>query len=42
MDIVGKRYLYFMISLIAIVPGLIGLMRWGLPLAVDFAGGSLV
>lgn len=42
MDIVGKRYLYFMISLIAIVPGLIGLMLWGLPLAVDFAGGSLV
>ncbi|NUM46737.1 MAG: protein translocase subunit SecF [Anaerolineales bacterium] len=42
MDIVGKRYLYFAISLIAIVPGLIGLMLWGLPLAVDFAGGSLV
>lgn len=42
MDIVGKRYLYFAISLIAIVPGLIGLVLWGLPLAVDFAGGSLV
>ncbi len=42
MDIVGKRYLYFAISLIAIVPGLIGLIFWGLPLAVDFAGGSLV
>jgi len=42
MDIVGKRYLYFAISLIAIVPGLIGLALWGLPLAVDFAGGSLV
>ncbi|HLF90892.1 MAG TPA: protein translocase subunit SecF [Anaerolineales bacterium] len=42
MDIVGKRYLYFAISLVAIVPGLIGLVFWGLPLAVDFAGGSLV
>ncbi|MCB9135711.1 MAG: protein translocase subunit SecF [Anaerolineales bacterium] len=41
MDIVGKRYLYFAISLIAIVPGLIGLIFWGLPLAVDFEGGSL-
>lgn len=41
MDIVGKRYLYFAISLVAIVPGLIGLLLWGLPLAVDFAGGSL-
>jgi preprotein translocase subunit SecF len=42
MDIVGKRYLYFLISLILIVPGLIGLIVWGLPLAVDFAGGSIV
>lgn len=41
MDIVGKRYLYFAISLIAIIPGLIGLLFWGLPLAVDFEGGSL-
>jgi preprotein translocase subunit SecF len=42
MDIVGKRYLYFLISFILIVPGLIGLLVWGLPLAVDFAGGSIV
>jgi len=42
MDIVGKRYTYFLISLILIVPGLIGLIVWGLPLAVDFAGGSIV
>jgi preprotein translocase subunit SecF len=41
MDIVGKRYLYFAISFITIIPGLIGLAMWGLPLAVDFAGGSL-
>jgi preprotein translocase subunit SecF len=42
MNIVGKRYLYFAISLIVIVPGIIGLIIWGLPLAVDFSGGSLV
>ncbi|HBX69621.1 MAG TPA: protein translocase subunit SecF [Chloroflexi bacterium] len=42
MDIVGKRYTYFAISLSLIVPGLIGLIIWGLPLAVDFAGGSIV
>ena len=42
MDIVGKRYTYFLISLILIVPGMIGLIIWGLPLAVDFAGGSVV
>ncbi|MFN2234395.1 MAG: protein translocase subunit SecF [Anaerolineales bacterium] len=42
MDIVGKRYTYFLISFFLIVPGLIGLFVWGLPLAVDFAGGSVV
>ena len=42
MDIVGKRYLYFLISLILIVPGLVGLIIWGLPLSIDFSGGSVV
>ena len=42
MDIVGKRYLYFLISLILIVPGLVGLIIWGLPLSIDFSGGSIV
>lgn len=42
MNIVGKRYLYFFISLVLIVPGAVGLAVWGLPLAVDFSGGSLV
>ncbi|MDH5605345.1 MAG: protein translocase subunit SecF [Anaerolineae bacterium] len=42
MDIVGKRYLFFAISLLLIVPGLIGLAAWGLPLAIDFTGGSYV
>ena len=41
-DIIGRRYLYFAISLILIVPGIIGLANWGLPLGVDFSGGSLV
>ncbi len=42
MDIVGKRYFYFLISFLLTVPGLIGLILWGLPLAIDFAGGSLL
>jgi preprotein translocase subunit SecF len=42
MNIVGKRYLYFLISLILIVPGLVGLVIWGLPLSIDFEGGSIV
>ncbi len=41
LDIVGKRYWYFTISLIIIVPGLISLLIWGLPLGIDFTGGTL-
>lgn len=41
-QIIQRRYLYFAISLLIIVPGLIGLAVWGLPLSIDFTGGSLV
>ena len=41
-DIVRRRYLYFGISLLVISPGLIALLIWGLPLAIDFTGGSLL
>lgn len=42
MDIIGKRYLYFAISLLVIVPGILALIIWGLPLGIDFTGGSLL
>lgn len=41
-NILGRRYLYFAISLIVILPGLILTAIWGLPLAIDFKGGSLL
>ncbi|MCH7586928.1 MAG: protein translocase subunit SecF [Chloroflexi bacterium] len=41
-DIVGKRYWFFGLSILIIVPGLIALFVWGLPLAIDFTGGSLL
>ena len=41
-DIVGKRYLWFGISLLIIVPGLLALIAFGLPVAIDFTGGSLL
>src|SRR5512134_1382041 len=41
-DILSKRYLYFAISLLVIIPGLIILGVRGLPLAIDFTGGSLL
>lgn len=41
-DILSKRYLYFAISLLIILPGLIMLATNGLPLSIDFTGGSLL
>ncbi len=42
LNIVAKRYLFFGISLLIIVPGLIALAIWGLHLGIDFSGGSLL
>ncbi len=42
MNIIKHRYLYFAISLLVIVPGIIALIIWGLPLAIDFTGGSVL
>jgi preprotein translocase subunit SecF len=42
MEIVKHRYLFFLISLIVIIPGVIALAVWGLPLAHDFTGGSML
>ena len=41
-DILSKRYLYFLISFLVILPGLIILASRGLPLSIDFTGGSLL
>ena len=42
LNIVKRRYVFFGISLLVIIPGLIALIVWGLPLAIDFTGGSLL
>ena len=42
MNILGKRYFFFGLSLIIIIPGLIILFTGGLPLSIDFTGGSLL
>jgi preprotein translocase subunit SecF len=42
MEIVKYRYWFFGISLLVIVPGFLALLVWGLPLAIDFTGGSLL
>lgn len=40
LDIVGKRYWYFLLSLIIIIPGTLSLVTHGLKLGVDFTGGT--
>jgi preprotein translocase subunit SecF len=39
-DLVGKRHLWYLISAIAIIPGLISLLINGLNLGIDFTGGT--
>ncbi|MBI2844964.1 MAG: protein translocase subunit SecF [Chloroflexi bacterium] len=41
-DIVGKRYWYFLLSSLIVIPGIISLSLYGLPLSIDFTGGSLL
>jgi len=40
LDIIGKKNLYFALSLIVVTPGLIALLLFGLNLSIDFTGGS--
>lgn len=42
MNILGKRYLFFGLSLLFIIPGLVILFAGGVPLSIDFTGGSLL
>ncbi len=41
-NLVGKRYIFLIISLIVIIPGTISLIVKGLNVGIDFAGGSTV
>lgn len=39
-DIIGKRYWYFLLSALVIVPGVVALGVWHLKLGPDFTGGT--
>ncbi len=41
-DIIGKKWLYFLISGLLIIPGIISLVLWGIKPGIDFTGGTLV
>lgn len=42
MKLMKYRWLFFTLSALVILPGVFSLLRWGLVLGVDFAGGSVV
>lgn len=42
MNILGKRYYFFALSLLIIIPGLVILFVKGMPLSIDFKGGTLL
>ena len=42
LNIIGRRVWFFVLSLLVIIPGLIALAVWELPLAIDFTGGTLL
>lgn len=41
-DILGKRYYFFALSLLLIIPGLILIAVRGIPLSIDFTGGAVL
>lgn len=40
MNIIKRKNLYFTISLLVIIPGIISILLWGMRLSIDFTGGS--
>src|SRR3989344_1501172 len=42
MEFMKYKWLYFAISLLILIPGLISLAAWGLRLSIDFTGGALI
>lgn len=42
LNILGKRYWFFGLSLLVIIPGMIIILIWRLPFSIDFTGGSLL
>jgi len=41
-DILGKRYIFFALSLLIIVPGIVFLALGYMPMSIDFTGGSML
>ena len=42
LDIIGKKWLYFLLSGLVIVPGIVSLFLWGIRPSIEFTGGTLI
>ena len=42
LNLMGKRYWFFALSLFVILTGIVIMSVWGLPLSIDFKGGTLL
>ena len=42
MNIIGRRKIWYLISLILILPGVLAIIFWGIPTGIDFKGGTLL
>lgn len=42
MNIIGRRRIWYLISLILILPGVVAIFVWGLKAGIDFKGGTLL
>ena len=42
MNIIGRRKIWYILSALLIVPGIVSLFVWGLNFGIDFKGGSLL
>ncbi|MEK7163738.1 MAG: protein translocase subunit SecF, partial [Patescibacteria group bacterium] len=42
MKLLKYKYVYFAISLLVLIPGVISLVKYRLRLSIDFTGGSLL
>lgn len=42
MNFIRFRFLYFLASLVVIIPGVYSLIRWGIKPSIDFTGGSII
>lgn len=41
-DIIGKKWIFFLLSGLIIIPGIISFVLWGVRLGIDFSGGTLL